>query len=747
MSVAPDARYRGPMAQIRGVCLAAMLCMLAACGGGGDGGGNETPPPPDLSGVWSGAWQGSDPTLGQVSGTWTVTINQGANSAFGPGTLLGDVDCMDGQMQTNPGAQNAVTGSVTRAPCGAVSWTLTALRVSDGVAAGTWRNAQTGGTGSMSGKRIATLNGPRILFVSPPGGKSGAWVTVVGQSLPSSDGLLFNQAIQGTLQSADATRIVARVPSGATSGPIQLGSALSPLLFNLDVISPPLALAGSITQGIAPAALAVSPDGRKFYIADRANNTVSVVRASTLVNIVTRAVPGGSPRSVVASPDGKRIYVAAAGIGVLVMDAAIATEVNRSALLIDDGGRDNPQGIALSPDGRLLAVSDGRLGGSVSVFSISGDTLTLTAAHTLPANLAPLGVAFAPDGTQAHVAAADPVGADDSLRAFDPASGALIDSDLVGDLPTAVAVDPSGSLVFVSNRNGNSVSIYNRVTQAVVGSPITVGTAPTGIAISPDGARVYVANSGSSSVSVLDGTSGAAVSGSPLVVAAGPLAIAMNASGTTAYVGQLNSARVTEVGGMRTLTVNRAGTGIGSVRSTPAGIDCGTSCQAQFVVGTVVSLSASAASGSSFAGWSGAGCGGSVTLNASTTCTAFFNSNSPPPSQQQQQQSEDCFIATAAYGSGMAREVQLLREFRDRRLLASAPGRGLVRFYYRNSPPLADLIRERDAARAAVRAGLVPVVWSIEHPAAALWLAGFCVLLVVGWRARAGTSRSRRGAA
>ena len=127
------------------------------------------------------------------------------------------------------------------------------------------------------------------------------------------------------------------------------------------------------------------------------------------------------------------------------------------------------------------------------------------------------------------------------------------------------------------------------------------------------------------------------------------------------------------------------------------------------------------------------------------TCTATFNSNTPPPSQQNQQQS--CFIATAAYGSDMAREVQLLRDFRDRRLMASEPGRALVHFYYRNSPPLADLIRERDGARAAVRAALMPVVWSIEHPAAALWLAGFCVLLVMGWRAKARTDRSSRGAA
>src|SRR5688500_20008304 len=97
-------------AQFPAICL---IALLTACGGGG--GDDAAPPvPPDLSGVWAGAWQGSDSQLGSVSGTWTVTINQTATSAFGPGTLLGDVDCMDGQMQSNPNAQTAVTGSVIR---------------------------------------------------------------------------------------------------------------------------------------------------------------------------------------------------------------------------------------------------------------------------------------------------------------------------------------------------------------------------------------------------------------------------------------------------------------------------------------------------------------------------------------------------------------------------------------------------------------------------------------------------------
>ena len=727
------------MRMFPGVCLVALL---TACGGGGGGDDAAPPVPPDLSGVWAGAWQGSDSQLGSVSGTWTVTINQTATSAFGPGTLLGDVDCMDGQMQSNPNAQTAVTGSVIRPGCpGAVNWTLTALDVSDGAAAGTWRNTSTQGSGTMSGTRIATLDGPRIDFIHPPGAKTGAWVTVVGQSLSGLGGMLFNQTSQPARLSADTTRIVARVPLGATTGPIHVntaaGTARSPVSFNIDVIAPPPVAGRSITQGIAPSALAVSPDGRKFYIVDRAANTVSVVRASTLINIVTRNVPGGSPRSVVASPDGKRIYVAAAGIGVLNMEAATAAEINRVTFVIDDGLRDNPQGIAISPDGRLLAVSTGTaVNGSVRVFAISGDVLTALATYNMPAGIAALGVAFAPDGSEAYVAAADPSGgAGDTLRVFNPATGDEIDADAVGALPTAIAVHPSGDLIFVSNKNGNSVSLYNRVTRAVVNTVSTGVSLPTGIAYSPDGMRVYVANSGTSNIAILDGTSAAAVPGSPLGVAAAPLAIAINASGTTAYVSQPNAARVTEVGGMRTLTVNRGGTGIGSVRSTPVGIDCGTSCQAQFVLNTNISLSATAQSGSTFVGWSGAGCGTNVTLNDSMTCTAIFNSDTPPPSQQQPPQ-DGCFIATAAYGSDMAREVQVLREFRGRWLMTNAPGRAFVGFYYRNSPPIAELIRDRDGARAAVRIGLSPLVWSIEHPIAALSLAAFCLMLGAGVRTR-----------
>ncbi len=84
-----------------------------------------------------------------------------------------------------------------------------------------------------------------------------------------------------------------------------------------------------------------------------------------------------------------------------------------------------------------------------------------------------------------------------------------------------------------------------------------------------------------------------------------------------------------------TLTVMRTGIGSGTVTSSPTGINCGSTCSSSFDTGTQVTLTATAAAGSTFAGWSGGGCSGTgvcvFTLNGDTTVTATFSASSPPP--------------------------------------------------------------------------------------------------------------------
>jgi hypothetical protein len=76
------------------------------------------------------------------------------------------------------------------------------------------------------------------------------------------------------------------------------------------------------------------------------------------------------------------------------------------------------------------------------------------------------------------------------------------------------------------------------------------------------------------------------------------------------------------------LNVTPAGTGSGTVTSDPAGISCGTDCSETYNYNTIVTLTATAAIGSTFTGWSGSGCSGTgtctVTMDAAKSVTANF---------------------------------------------------------------------------------------------------------------------------
>jgi hypothetical protein len=62
-----------------------------------------------------------------------------------------------------------------------------------------------------------------------------------------------------------------------------------------------------------------------------------------------------------------------------------------------------------------------------------------------------------------------------------------------------------------------------------------------------------------------------------------------------------------------------------------------------------------------------------------------------------------CFVATVAFDSPFTPEMRTLRDFRDERLLSSAPGRAFVRFYYRFGPRLARAMADKPSVMRAVR--------------------------------------------
>jgi uncharacterized repeat protein (TIGR02543 family) len=92
------------------------------------------------------------------------------------------------------------------------------------------------------------------------------------------------------------------------------------------------------------------------------------------------------------------------------------------------------------------------------------------------------------------------------------------------------------------------------------------------------------------------------------------------------------------------------------------------------------------------------------------TTLQFTTDTSPDPPP-----SGGCFIATAAYGTPTAEQIDVLREFRDTVLLESTAGSLFVALYYQLSPPVADFISESIFLRTLVRELLVdPIVWVVE---------------------------------
>ena len=77
-----------------------------------------------------------------------------------------------------------------------------------------------------------------------------------------------------------------------------------------------------------------------------------------------------------------------------------------------------------------------------------------------------------------------------------------------------------------------------------------------------------------------------------------------------------------------------------------------------------------------------------------------------------------CLIATAAYGSEMAPQVQFLREIRDNQLMNTQSGisfmTGFNQLYYSFSPQVADMQRESPVFKEMIRIGITPLLSTLS---------------------------------
>jgi hypothetical protein len=126
--------------------------------------------------------------------------------------------------------------------------------------------------------------------------------------------------------------------------------------------------------------------------------------------------------------------------------------------------------------------------------------------------------------------------------------------------------------------------------------------------------------------------------------------------------------------------------------------------------GAIVTIKAIPDSGYQFSGWSVDASGKdnpiAVTIDKDKWIVAVFSLLN----EKEKALELKCFIATAAYGSPLHPYVKILRNFRDKCLMTNKLGRGLVKFYYRYSPGVADVIKKHRALKLLVRVSLLPMI-------------------------------------
>jgi YVTN family beta-propeller protein len=245
----------------------------------------------------------------------------------------------------------------------------------------------------------------------------------------------------------------------------------------------------TLPTGARPTEVCVSPDGRRAYVSNSGDATVTVLDLDALRPLTTLSPTGMKiPDGCAVSPDSTKLYVADPRADLVFV---ISTETHKVLKELKTGP--GPRRVLIAADGTVHVSSE-----KAGVSLVRDDQLVATR----KVGRGPRGIALTPDGQTLVVASVD----DDALSFLDVASGEVRNTiGAVGNSPQRVAVTQSGELAVVVSRNTHSLHIVDlKDGQRRARLPVHVGRMPFGVELSDSPNHVFVLVSGENLVAVVD---------------------------------------------------------------------------------------------------------------------------------------------------------------------------------------------------------------------------------------------------
>ncbi len=242
-------------------------------------------------------------------------------------------------------------------------------------------------------------------------------------------------------------------------------------------------VSGTITGFDGPSGMVITPDGKTAYVNNYgASGGVGSGNATTIrvVDLTTNTIVGNpitvdlAPAGLAITPDGSLVYVICYVDGNPLTGTVNVINISNNTVVSKIPGFSGPFNIVISADGKHAYVTNfgsnnfSPVGRTLSVIDLQSNTVT----NVIPLGTQPSGVALTPNGRFAYVTIYNTLYLGANFTNLTPGKGvvrivdvctnkALCQELVAGESPAEIAINSCGTRAYVTNYSSNNVSVFN----------------------------------------------------------------------------------------------------------------------------------------------------------------------------------------------------------------------------------------------------------------------------------------------